>query len=181
MCDLNITNTFFYCYSWAKEGDTQLQWIFDAVPISNDFPHGVKTQYRAFACDKVYEILPDSSDSTGIGYSPILTTVKAFPDNGMYLLKQLPTNSIEPAHFIVGSKAELDKTVVKFNRTFHNMTKYLEEWKDFSDRIAPANDNVRDYLVRCPLVVPLKDLLFNGNSLSTQNTTALLPATEVLP
>ena len=41
---------------FAKSKLTQLQWRFESVPISDYFPHGVKTTYRAYSCDRVVEV-----------------------------------------------------------------------------------------------------------------------------
>ena len=42
--------------NWAKLEDTQLVWKFEQVPICASFPLGVKTMYRAYSQDKVFEI-----------------------------------------------------------------------------------------------------------------------------
>jgi hypothetical protein len=44
---------------YAKLEHTQLQFIFEAVPISPMFPLGCKTTYRAYSCDQSIELYED--------------------------------------------------------------------------------------------------------------------------
>jgi hypothetical protein len=109
--------------SYAKEDETQLQWIFEHCDISEHFPMGVKTTYRAFAQDEVVEIVrspfpPDTFAGQCIGLKAIKTQVFDYPrDNangrpdGMFILKKLPSTPFKPREFEVGSRMELEKTM----------------------------------------------------------------------
>jgi hypothetical protein len=109
--------------SYAKEEETQLQWKFVQVDVSEFFPMGVKTTYRAFAQDEVVEIVkspfpPDTFSGQIIGLKAIKTEVHDYPrDNpngrpdGMYILKKLPSTLLRPRPFEQGSRRELEKTM----------------------------------------------------------------------
>ena len=78
------------------------------VDVSEYFPMGVKTTYRAFAQDEVVEIIkspfpPDTFSGQIIGLKAIKTEVHDYPrDNpsgrpdGMYILKKLPSTLLRP-------------------------------------------------------------------------------------
>jgi hypothetical protein len=42
--------------SYCKKDSTQLQFVFEAVTVSNSFPLGVKTTYKAYSAEEVVEI-----------------------------------------------------------------------------------------------------------------------------
>ena len=42
--------------NWTKLEDAQLVWKFKAVEPSRQFPLGVKTMYRAYSQDQVFEV-----------------------------------------------------------------------------------------------------------------------------
>ena len=42
--------------NYKNKEDTQHQFIFKAVPVSEKFPNGVMMQYRAYCRDEVIEI-----------------------------------------------------------------------------------------------------------------------------
>ena len=52
---------------YSKEKWTQLQWRFQKVSQSKDFPLGVKTTYRAYASENVYNDPNDKDLKCGIG------------------------------------------------------------------------------------------------------------------
>ena len=88
---------------------TQLQWIFESVPISPQFSSGVKVTYRAYSSDVAYEIIDRDTlplhDSLrisphGIPYAPVRTQVRTYPEGGLSILKALPTGTIEHASFV---------------------------------------------------------------------------------
>jgi hypothetical protein len=54
----------FGCY--CKEDQTQLQFIFEAVTPSEDFPLGCKTTYRAFSRPQVMEIVSHAGGEMGM-------------------------------------------------------------------------------------------------------------------
>lgn len=55
---------------YAKEEWTQLQWIFERVEPSHDYPLGVKTTYRAYAQDEYFEIVEDENGVSLCGLVP---------------------------------------------------------------------------------------------------------------
>jgi hypothetical protein len=69
---INVKDKKFGHY--AKGAYTQLQWRFENVVESSSFPHGVKTTYRAYCCDKVVEIKKTNTSNakTPIGKTYIL-------------------------------------------------------------------------------------------------------------
>jgi len=96
---------------YAKLQWTQLQWRFQRVPISVNFPLGVKTTYRAFCQDEVWEIIKDSEKR--VGFSGRVCKVQWFPEEdkernipeGFYLLQRFPDSEIKPEAFIPDSRA----------------------------------------------------------------------------
>ena len=72
-------NSNFSCYS--KGGNTQLQFTFAAVDVSNDYPTGVKVNYRAYSSDQIYEIVKGEELHPEHKHSiyPIKRQVETFP------------------------------------------------------------------------------------------------------
>ena len=102
-----------------------MQWRFEKVAISEDFPLGVKTQYRAFAHDEVIEIVrspfpPDTIAGALTGLKAQRTLVFDYPrDNpsgradGMFILQKFPSTPLQPSAFEPGSRKDLEKTMSK--------------------------------------------------------------------
>lgn len=89
---------------YARLEWTQLQWRFEKVCVSSDFPLGVKTMYRACSCDKVIEIIASNSE---LGYSardrintwqPKIDLNKGILVEGMYLLQCFPQGNLDLRH-----------------------------------------------------------------------------------
>jgi hypothetical protein len=170
---------------YAKLAWTQLQWRFQQVEVSPDFPLGVKTTYRAYAQDVVNEIVEDRSKE--IGYACHSCHVQWFPEAGpegpagMYLLSKFPTDNIKPENFIAGSRDELEKVLKRVSNHYtprpnvlHNPLQHtlgvtptlfgdeiVAEWVHFVENIAPLSDDVNEYCATHPLHIPLRDRLFN--------------------
>ncbi len=72
---LPCVDTKFGCY--CKEHWTQLQFIFTSVDVSNNFPLGCKTTYRAYCAEEVNEIIEDSNCELGLRAQPV--KVSTFP------------------------------------------------------------------------------------------------------
>jgi len=143
---------------YAKAKWTQLQFRFEAVPLSEDFPLGVKTTYRRYAQDKVIEI--KQNVAAGCGFSEEYCDVSWFPaakeaenglparPEGMFLLKHLPDKeSIKPKGFKDGSYAELCATLKKVKTELPPDA--VNEWMEFA-KCAPTCDDVGVYLDENP-------------------------------
>jgi hypothetical protein len=85
---------------YCKEKWTQLQWQFTAVPCSEQFPLGVKTQYRKYASDTAFDIVDKASVNlnrnimTETRYIPIRVNVRYEPPEGFAILKSYPTGKV---------------------------------------------------------------------------------------
>jgi len=151
---------------YAKTKWTQLQFRFEAVDVSENFPLGVKTTYRRYAKDNVPEIVECSLDKDITGYVDEYCDIQWFPaakpateargnqpgkparPEGMYLLKSLPTKSmIRPKGFKAGSRAELDATLKRVNRDLPQEDR--EAWVEFA-KDAPDSDDVQAFLRKRP-------------------------------
>jgi hypothetical protein len=66
---------------YAKGHWTQLQWIFEAVPVSHYFPLGAKTTYRSYSKFDVIEIVEDPASHTEVKFKPITTSFPTCPQS----------------------------------------------------------------------------------------------------
>jgi hypothetical protein len=144
---------------FAKEEWAQLQFIFEAVDISDEYPIGVKSTYRSYTQDSYIEIVEtDDPELSVSGLNPQECLVRARPLAGeapLNILKRLPSSNICPAPFIAGSRQLLESVA---NRMICHYTKnrlaVAEEWDMWVNEFAPQSDNVQDYLTRACGVVP---------------------------
>lgn len=145
--------------------------------------------YRAYASDKVYEIVNDPRSP--VGYAPVEVVVPSFPvrqtvieylsnpdvqggddrsrrtsshsvaEEGMYLLQTLPS-FLQAQPLPQGSRADLEKTYRQFLITYASdiHQKAKDEWKEFLD-MAPHDDDIYKYTQREPLHIPLFHHLFH--------------------
>lgn len=122
---------------------TQLAFRFQSVEKSAAFPLGVKTMYKAYSKDKVYDIVPvqDSAQfktkSGWIGagvynfWGPIADEAYGTDMDGMYILKHLPSSGrVLLSPFKDKFLDELNLTIIKVSSTFQER-KYLEDWREF--------------------------------------------------
>ena len=89
---------------FAKEQYTQLQFTFTAVPVSDAYPLGVKTEWRRYASEVYCDIVEDEGNST-IGLKPVNMKTIVYPlqeDGPCHILKSLPDSSITPEPFLEG-------------------------------------------------------------------------------
>lgn len=143
-----------------------MQFIFDAVDISNDFPLGVKTTYRTHASDSVYEI-EEVLEKNCVGFEPVRTIVKVQPEGGTYFLMNIPTGSLKPAAFSQGSRAILDQFIVKFKRDFlATHGDEVREWERFA-ATCPSSDNSSEFAHL--MHVPFGSLLFGNTPVGVSN------------
>lgn len=145
-------------YSYAKNEDTQLQFIFEAVPVSNLFPYGAKVTYRAFSCDTVYEIV--ESKECVVGFEPIRTKVGTFPNQGTWFLRGVPKRALHPAPFVKDSRALLQNFVSKFKMEFElSQPDAVHEWESFLLMYPSTDDSATCSAL---MSVPFKDILFSN-------------------
>ncbi len=90
---------------YCKEEQTQHQFFFEQIPISDDFPLGVKTTYRAYAAENVIEIVEDLK--VDVKLRAVNVRVNTYPTaesngtkvGGMYVLQEYPTSKNLPFAF----------------------------------------------------------------------------------
>lgn len=143
---------------------TQLQWTFLSVPISDNFPYGVKVTYRKYTADEVLLILKDPNGRAG--FNVMQTEVVIYPQaqgdflpEGMYLLKSLPgeQEALMPDAFIEGSRELLESVVKSLEKKWwHTHPNAVADWINFRDSIAPKSNNVQEYCSLFPLHIPFK-------------------------
>jgi len=146
-----------------KQADTQLQFKFEFVGRSSQFPLGVKTSYRAFSCDEVIELVEVLTDNPlDSGFQPVLTEVNWQPDHNnesFEVLNDIPTANFIPHGFISGSRTALTNTIREVERYFSKRLEVIKEWHEF-DSIMPKSDYAVPYAVEYGLYIPLKEILF---------------------
>jgi len=157
---------------YAKKEWTQLQFIFEAVEQSSDFPEGVRTTYRRYAADSVIEIEASAEAKCGFTEKECITQTypaakPATEDSparpaGMYILKEA-TNFPEmiPCGFKERGREEYNETLKKVEVSFQKDV--VEEWREF-DKLVPLTDDVNTYLDSHPnaMHIPLKEILFQN-------------------
>ena len=154
---------------------TQLQWTFEAVTPDEYFVNGVRVFYRAYAADKVVQIIEDSSKRCGVYAKncdvfdyPMRDPANGIPVDGMTVLTSLPKEMPKPFPFVKGSRELLDNVLLKVRQDWqHCHPKCVEEWEKWARDEAPASDNVDEYLLKKPLHIPLGEVLFNGAPIDT--------------
>jgi hypothetical protein len=133
---------------------TQLQFIFEAVDVSPDYPNGVKVNYSPYSQEKVIEITDGEKDDpfsfsfreVEVHTHPLPT--EDDPHDGMYILTGLPDGSktFKPQPFVKDSRAKLvslgKKMIKNYGSTFPGCKR---EWSDWVDNIAPQSDDACEY------------------------------------
>ena len=145
---------------YAKRCWTQLQFKFEAVPVSEFFPLGVKTTYRRFSCDEVVVIMSKKSEKCGfieewceVQWFPE-AWVQVKPDDppsrpaGFHILRASPDDDmLHLKAFKVGGHAELQYSLKKIRKTLPD--KYHEEWDEFA-ALAPDSNDIHEYMEKNP-------------------------------
>jgi hypothetical protein len=142
---------------------TQLQWIFEAVPVSEYFPCGVKTTYRKFSADKpiLIEQISPGDPSSSFSMKDVETVTYPLADDhhpaGMSMLSSMPPTDLmfEPDSFNKGSRSVLNAVVAKCKNMFKNWPSVVQEWEDFA-ALCPVDDDAQLYCSTHPLDIPLK-------------------------
>lgn len=123
-----------------KEYQTQHQWRFERVAVSNLFPSGCKTTYRAYASDKVVELVskPRAHCTSDVGrytgLEPVTLFCRWYPFSkrngslveieGVSLLTKLPhfedrRKVFPPVPLPDSCKESLEKTINEVRRKFY--------------------------------------------------------------
>jgi hypothetical protein len=145
-----------------------LQWIFEAVPISEHFPCGARAKYRKYSSDEVVQILanPDSPGGFDVFDVEVSDYPAAYEDSpaGMHILNSLPNNDDDgfvPEAFVSGSRQTLLDVVTAVQKKWgRTMPAVLNDWINFRDELAPQSDDAVDYCQSHGLYVPLKVVNF---------------------
>ncbi len=158
---------------FAKEELTQLCFRFDRFEGDRiHFPLCVRTMYRAYSRDKVYELLETTDPAFCLKYMPAEVLCKWGPlaeDNiyhtdvdGIHLLQTIPLDPITPAPFT-------PEYLLKFNKTFRKVMAspfgklypHKQEWESFKDQY-PLDASVEAYVARpeAQYEIPLRNVLF---------------------
>jgi hypothetical protein len=124
---------------FAKTQWTQLQFFFDEVNDTANYPFNVKMTYRKYSADRVAQIIKDDSHSTGLNVQNV--DVFTYPQNindGLYMLKSMPSGNLIPEGFIEGSRAFLDTFLnnVKRKYTGNTMKFIVDEWEKWCRDVA---------------------------------------------
>ena len=155
-----------------KGEDTNLQYTFQSVDRSQRYPLGVKTTYRAYVQDHVFELnrKDDSSNPLCLGLEPWLTHVHTFPTDQqapLNILIDVPFGAIFLHGYKLGSAAKLPAAVQSFIRAFPANTDSISEWRQFL-QTSPKTDIVNDYIANGGILhVPLKSVLFSSCFIDT--------------
>jgi len=154
--------------NYMKEEETQLQFIFESVPVSEEYPFGVKVQYRAYSSDNVVEIWVGEGENFPYGFQPVEVKVDSHPVD---IIKELPKEDcrIYPQQFVAGSRVELEKVAnFMISECSNTNLSAAKEWTEFLD-FYPRNDNVMSFLAHTgPLELPLFDEIFKGVPFTTR-------------
>ena len=143
---------------------------------------GVKTTYRSFVQNQVFEIvkkIEDGANPLCLGLEPWLTHVHTYPTDEqppLNVLIDIPFGAIFLHGFKLGCASKLSSAVQSFVRAFPANTDSINEWRQFL-RCSPQTDLVNDYIDNGGVLhVPLKSVLFSACYLDTGTMIApLLP------
>lgn len=143
--------------SYCKKEYSQLQFTFEAVDISDDFPLGCRITYRAYSKDTVIEICQvETPTMPGINLKPQECHVRTYPEEqsergipeGMYILQRLPPQDriLHVVPLLQGSRALLDEVLTDIKKTYNQFQpQVVEAWRAWDDTLAPASDDVDQY------------------------------------
>ena len=163
---------------YAKEEKTQHRWLFEAVPVSADFPFGVRTLHRNYASDVVVEFdeidpaICLSNVGRVTGLEPRTTYVRWFPssqDNlsvgrssvdGYYILKKIPyvtCDLMKPAKFELRAKDSFRDCFVEICRVWPSTSKQYASWTRWWEESCPkdgitAEEYIQKHYYRQPLL-----------------------------
>jgi hypothetical protein len=158
--------------TFTKEEDTQLAWWFRVTERSQEFPLGVKTMYRAYASDEVFEIVENTnSDIPEVPWSVCRTKCRWQPvragheelgiqHDGLHVLNGFPMGPIIPAEFKPGHLKEFEICFRKISEekwcgnSAQRAVDAYNDWTEFKNNKYPQTELVESYLTKHLLVVP---------------------------
>lgn len=126
---------------------------------------GVKTMYRAYANDVVYELVPDTTIGSELGWKAARTysswgplakhAVFNSPVDGIHVMKRFPPSRLEPAAFVPRCHDALAATMcyMASKHLFGGGTVFeytRDDWETFKAEYFPWNDHVDQYVQRYP-------------------------------
>jgi len=141
---------------YCKEEQTQHQFIFEKVELTEQFPCGVKTTYRAYSADSVIEIIDDENEELKVKVRNV--QVNTFPTaeanqcgtNGMYIMQSFPKYKLLqsvpfPKGYMKNNK--LFTMIDQFSKFMSDIKKYFSktqphivaEWEQFENRVPDTN------------------------------------------
>jgi len=166
---------------YAKGAKTQLQFCFNLVEVSNNFPLGCCTTYRAFSSNDVIELIEDATALTGI--SARSTNVSTYPlqtfidENGMqqivegmYVLQRYPPidRILKPVNFPSDSLSSFLNVMSKVKKFWEKSSpSTVESWIRWADETPiPNTQSVDEHILNHPnsFRIPLLGKLFSSNS-----------------
>ena len=156
-----------------KELHTKHQWRFEAVDVSEYFPFGCKSTYRAYCSNRVIEFVKKPTNQCVApvgrltGLEPITTYCTWEPEaigfnsipgregvEGFYILKSLPHFAPDISHLPYmpmpdNCIAEIQQTLSAIRAHFTDTTTHKrnirEEWENFFRHLAPDSMDVIRY------------------------------------
>jgi hypothetical protein len=162
----------------GKETEAQLQWIFEAVEPSEKHPLGVKTSYRAFVQDKVFEVIavePEEVPGYALNLRVRETFVNTYPlpeEEPLNIITEPPFGPIIPKSFIQGGASELDTLLERVKSYFGELSQTYSEWNRFRNTM-PVDDYANHYIDNHAVWhIPFHDTLFNNLAVNFERNIA---------
>ena len=136
---------------WKKE-EARLQWIFERVDFSPEYPFGVKCSYRSFVMDESFEVVPVDKRVTpgySLPYRVRRTINRTFPlptEEPIHIFKQPFHGPIIPKAILKNSANSTNKTMRRVATYFSQQSHVVEEWQKFRETKMPNDDYVQNYI-----------------------------------
>ena len=164
---------------FRHEENTQHLWRSTAVPISPDFPFGVKTEYKLFPGDITMELskIEKATASTTLSrrsgievvktYSPFwYPTPTSIPDRnvqGFHLLLVMPSGSdvIPFKPFVPGSRQKVLTFLNCIAGVFEGGSVELQHWSHWCNNVMPIDDNSATFASTHLVPVPFRHIWRN--------------------
>ncbi len=158
---------------YTKLSQTQLCFRFERFEDDRiNFPLCVRTMYRSYCTDKVYEIIEEKNNPLiPIGqiasevyskWGPLAAdSINDTNVDGIYVLKALPYDQLVPAKFEENFLSAFKGTLAKARTMFRQFTDTVKEWDDFATQY-PNVETSFEYVLQptAQYELPMKDNLF---------------------
>ena len=122
-------------WTLLKMEGTQLQWTFQSVEKCETYQMGVKTSYRAFSKEFVFEIIPVDAQKLShvyaTDYRVMYSKIPDEPENPkeiINLIHKYPVDEIKPSGFVAGSSRSLTVTLNGIKNYFGDKSNTVYEW-----------------------------------------------------